>query len=56
MCQQRNIKIINHTDTIDPSKYLSESLFHRIVIAQLNLNSLRNKFESLSTVIKHYVD
>ena len=28
MCQQRNIKIINHTDTIDPSKHLNESLFH----------------------------
>ena len=28
ICQQRNIKIINHTDTIDPSKHLSESLFH----------------------------
>ena len=27
MCQQRNIKIINHTDTIDPSKHLNESLF-----------------------------
>ena len=25
--QQGNIKIINHTDTIDPSKHLSESLF-----------------------------
>ena len=28
MCQQRNIKIINHTDTIDPSKHLNESLFY----------------------------
>ena len=28
MCQQRNIKLINHPDTIDPSKHLSESLFH----------------------------
>ena len=28
MCQQQNIKIINHTDTIDPSKHLNESLFH----------------------------
>ena len=28
MCQQRNIKIINHTDLIDPSKHLNESLFH----------------------------
>ena len=28
MCQQRNIKIINHINTIDPSKHLNESLFH----------------------------
>ena len=28
MCQQRNIKIINHTDTIDPSKHVNESLFY----------------------------
>ena len=28
LCQQRNIKIINHTVTIDPSKHLNESLFH----------------------------
>ena len=28
MCQQRNIKIINHADTIDPSKHLNKSLFH----------------------------
>ena len=28
MCQQRSIKIINHTDTIDPSKHLNKSLFH----------------------------
>ena len=28
MCQQRNIKIINHTDTIDPLKHLNESIFY----------------------------
>ena len=28
MCQQRNIKIINYSDTIGPSKHLNESLFH----------------------------
>ena len=27
-CQQRNIKIINHTNTIDLSKHLNESDFH----------------------------
>ena len=28
MCQQRNILIINHTDTINISKQLNECLFH----------------------------
>ena len=28
MCQQQSTKIINYTDTIDPSKHLNESLFH----------------------------
>ena len=28
MCQQRNIKIINHTNTIGPSQHLNESLFN----------------------------
>ena len=28
MCQQRNIKAINHTNTIDPAKHLNESKFH----------------------------
>ena len=27
-CQKRNIKIINHTNTIHPSKHLNGSLFH----------------------------
>ena len=31
MCQQRNIKIISHTNTIDPAKHLNES-------QQLHLN------------------
>ena len=28
MCQQWNTEMINHTDTIDPSKHLNESHFH----------------------------
>ena len=28
MCEQRNIKIINHSDTIDRSRYLNESHLH----------------------------
>ena len=28
MCQQRNIKIIYHIDTINSSKILYENLFH----------------------------
>ena len=28
MCQQRNIKVISHTNTIDPAKHLNESKLH----------------------------
>ena len=28
MCEQRNIKIINHSDTIDRSRHLNESDLH----------------------------
>ena len=44
---------------IDPVKVLNnicQKHCNRLVIAQLNTNSLRNKFASLSTMIKNYVD
>ena len=43
ICQQRNIKIINHAYTIDPSKHLNESLFHlnRYVAIELANNFKR---------------
>ena len=28
MCNQREIKVVNHTDTIDPAKNLNESQLH----------------------------
>ena len=28
MCQQQNIKVVSHTNTIDLAKYLNESQFH----------------------------
>ena len=28
MCQQQNIKFINHSDTIDPKGHLNESQLH----------------------------
>ena len=45
--------------TIDPSVILKEikiSNFNRLVIAHLNINSLRNKFESLKLLIKGNID
>ena len=44
---------------IDPVKILNnirQKHSNRLVIAQLNINSLRNKFASFSTMIKDYVD
>ena len=44
MCQQRNINIINHTDTIDPSKHLNESLFH---LNRYGAIEFANKFKKI---------
>ena len=44
---------------IDPVKVLNnirQKHSNRLVIAQWNINSLRNKFASLATMIKDYVD
>ena len=44
---------------IDPVKVLDKILqkhSNRLVITQLNINSLRNKFASLSTMMKDNVD
>ena len=44
---------------LNPSKVLNDIRkmnSNRLVIAQLNINSLRNKFTSLSTIIKDNVD
>ena len=44
MCQQRNIKIINHTDTIDSSKHLNESLFD---LNRYGASEFANKFKKV---------
>ena len=52
-----NIK--NDLVDIEPVKVLNnirQNHFNRLVIARLNINSLRNKFASFSTKIKDYVD
>ena len=54
-----DINIKNDLVDIEPVKVLNnirQNHFNRLVIAQLNINSLRNKFASLSTMIKDYVD
>ena len=54
---EKNIK--NDLVDIDPVKVLNnihQKHSNRLVIAQLNINSLRNKFASLSTMIKDCVD
>ena len=44
MCQQRNIKIINHADTIDPSKHLNKSLFH---LNKYGVTEFANNFKKI---------
>ena len=61
-CSEYNYNDNNIKDDladIDPVKVWNNILqkhSNRLVIAQLNINSLRNKFASLSTMIKDYVD
>ena len=63
MCSEYNYnndkKIKDDLVHIDPVKVLNnihQKHCNRLIIAQLNINSLRNKFASLSTMIKDYVD
>ena len=62
LCSEYNYNDNNIKDDladIDPVKVWNNILqkhSNRLVIAQLNINSLRNKFASLSTMIKDYVD
>ena len=54
---EKNIK--NDLVDIDPVKVLNnicQKHSNRLVIAQLNINSLRNKFALLSTITKDYVN
>ena len=51
--------IKNDLVDIDPAKVMiniHQKTSIRLVIAQLNFNSFKNKFLSLSTIIKDYVD
>ena len=62
LCSEYNYNDNNIKDDlvdIDPVKVLNnirQKHYNMLVIAQLNINSLRNKFSSLSTMIKDYVD
>ena len=62
LCSEYNYNHKNIKDDLGdiyPVKVLNnirQKHSNRLVIAQLNINSLRNKFASLSTMIKDYVD
>ena len=48
-----------HNDSMDPLKLLRDikiSNLNRLIIGQLNINSLRNKFEALKSIIKDNID
>ena len=49
----------NGTEKIDPQSFLKDirvNNIDRLIIGQLNINSLRNKFEQLSTMINRNND
>ena len=50
---------LTDTDSFDPSKVLyniRQKHSNRLIIAQLNINSLRNKFSTLSAMTKNNID
>ena len=54
-----SISFKDDTEVLDPSKILksiSLSDMNRLIIGQLNINSLRNKFESRKIIIKGNLD
>ena len=56
--QPTNSKL-NHNDNGDPNKILNElckNNFGRVIMGHLTINSLRNKFEALKTLIQGKVD
>ena len=49
----------NNTEIKDPQSFLKDiriNNINRLIIGQLNINSLRNKFEQLSTMINGNID
>ena len=49
----------NDTEIKDPQSFLKDigiNNINRLIIGQLNINSLRNKFEQLSTMINGNID
>ena len=54
-----NTENTENRDNIDPNQKLRElkkNNFGRLIIGHLNINSLRNKFEALKTIVKGKVD
>ena len=49
----------NDTETKDPQSFLKDirmNNINRLIIGQLNINSLRNKFDQLSAMINGNID
>ena len=51
-----NVFNVSHSDAQEVLKDIRKSNDNKIVFGQLNINSLRNKFDMLSKLIKGFVD
>ena len=54
--QNENKFYLVDPDPLDTLKKIKTSNLNRLVISQVNINSLRNKFESLESIIKDNLD
>ena len=51
-----NVREISHSDAQEVLKDFRKSNVNKLVFVQLNINSLRNKFDMLNELIKGFVD
>ena len=51
-----DVSNVSHSDVQQVSKDIRKSNVNKLVFGQLNINSLRNKFDMLSELIQNFVD
>ena len=56
MYNGEDVSNVSHSDTQHVLKDIRKSNVNKLIFGQLNINSLRNKFDMVSELIKGFVD